>query len=215
VKFYYRFIDFFFHGRSDKRLLTALVVGVLTVAFITTAILSYEMSRRRMHELIVSGDLPLTSDTIYSEIQRDFFKPIQTSASMAGDTFLRDWALEGEKDIKAIQKYLAEQRRLQDAFMAYFVSSVTHKYYTQNGILKTVSPTDEHDVWFFDLQNGDDPYVVQVDTDQSHDNALTVFINYRVFDYQNHMIGITGMGLNVDSVSRLIGRYQSQFGRTI
>jgi len=200
---------------EQKQRLTLLVVAVLAVSFLGTAVLSYLVSRERMRDLIVSSELPLTSDTVYSAIQRDFMKPIQASSLMASDTFLRDWALNGEKDLSAIQKFLDGQQRVVSAFTAYFVSATTHNYYVPNGILKTVSTSDEHDIWFFDLQKTNEPYVVQVDTDQNNNNALTVFINYRVYDYQHRFIGITGMGLNVDAVRDSMARYQTQFGRKI
>lgn len=202
-------------GRGNKNRLIALVVGVLTVAFLSTAILSYAVSHARMRDQIVLSELPLTSDTVYSQIQNDFLKPIQASQLMASDTFLRDWALQGEKDIEAIKKYLAEQKRVSASFTTYFVSGLTHHYYTPDGILKTVSTADDHDVWFFSLVDKDVDYVLDVDTDQKHDNALTIFINYRVFDYAGKFIGITGMGLNVDAVRRSIEQYQERFERRI
>ena len=200
---------------EQKQRLIVLVVAVLAVSFLGTAVLGYLVSRERMHDMIVSSELPLTSDTVYSAIQRDFMKPIQASNLMASDAFLRDWAMQGEKDLAAVKKYLAGQQRVVSAFTAYFVSATTHNYYVPDGILKTISATDEHDVWFFDLEKTNEPYVVQVDTDQNHANALTVFINYRVYDYQHKFIGITGMGLNVDAVRESIAHYQTQFGRKI
>ena len=200
---------------EQKQRLIILVVAVLAVSFLGTAVLGYLVSRERMRDMIVSSELPLTSDTVYSAIQRDFMKPIQASNLMASDTFLRDWAVQGEKDLAAVQKYLAGQQRVVSAFTAYFVSATTHNYYVPDGVLKTISPTDEHDVWFFDLEKSTEPYVVQVDTDQNHANALTVFINYRVYDYQHKFIGITGMGLNVDAVRDSITHYETQFGRKI
>lgn len=203
-----------FRGNQKNRLI-ALVVAVLGVSFLTTAILSYAVSHARMREQIVLSELPLTSDTVYSEIQRDFLKPIQASALMATDTFLRDWSLGGERDIESIKKYLAEIKRVNAAFTTYFVSGLTHHYYTPEGIFKTIARDDTHDRWFFALENANVDYVLDLDTDQKHDDALTIFINYRVLDYAGRFIGIAGMGLNVDAVRGSIARYQQQFGRTI
>lgn len=44
---------------------------------------------------------------------------------------------------------------------------------------------------------------------------MSIFINYRVLDQQGGLIGITGVGLSVDSVARLIESYQRRYGRTI
>src|SRR4051812_24079635 len=85
-----RLVAVTFRGNQQRRLI-ALVVAVLGLAFLTVALLSYAVSRERLRDLIVARELPLMSDMVYSEIQRDFMKPIQASALMAGDTFLRDW----------------------------------------------------------------------------------------------------------------------------
>lgn len=203
-----------FGGDQQKRLV-ALVIVVLGSAFLTVAILSYAVSRERLRDLISSKELPLTSDLLNAEIQRDFAKPLQASSVIANDTFLRDWALSGERDIAAIQKFLGEMQRVNTAFTAYFVSEQTHHYYIPRGTLKTVSPTDSHDGWFFDLEHTNEPYVVQVDTDQTHDNALMVFVNYRVLSYDGRFLGIAGLGLNVNAVRTVLDKYEEKFGTEI
>src|SRR3954462_14296714 len=66
-------------GNQQHRL-TAFVVAALGVAFLTVAILSYAVSRERLRDVIVTRELPLMSDTVYSDVQRDFMKPLEASA---------------------------------------------------------------------------------------------------------------------------------------
>ena len=49
----------------------------------------------------------------------------------------------------------------------------------------------------------------------AHRDALTVFINYRVYDYDHRFIGTAGVGLTVNAVRQLIGRLQQRYGRLI
>jgi diguanylate cyclase (GGDEF)-like protein len=44
---------------------------------------------------------------------------------------------------------------------------------------------------------------------------MTIFINYRVFDFNGQYIGATGVGLTIDAVHRLIRDYQQRYQRTI
>ena len=44
---------------------------------------------------------------------------------------------------------------------------------------------------------------------------MTIFINYRVFDYDSNYIGATGVGLTVRAVKDLIEVYQKKYNRTI
>lgn len=53
-------------------------------------------------------------------------------------------------------------------------------------------------------------YEINVDVDMAHNDYLTIFINYKVYDYNNRYIGATGVGLNVDTVKNFIEKYQKK-----
>lgn len=91
--------------------------------------MNYHVSKAAIRESIVASELPLTSDNIYSEIQKDLIRPIFVSSMMASDTFLRDWALAGERDAGQIVKYLREVKVRYGAFTSFFVSERTRTYY--------------------------------------------------------------------------------------
>lgn len=57
---------------------------------------------------ILSTELPLTSDNVYSEIQRDLVRPVLIASMMANDTFLHDWIKHGEQNPEQITRYLRE-----------------------------------------------------------------------------------------------------------
>lgn len=59
------------------------------------------------------------------------------------------------------------------------------------------------------------PYEINVDPDQANQNNLTFFINYKVYDYQDNFIGVAGVGLKVDTVVKLIDRYQQRYQRSV
>nr|WP_245538720.1 sensor domain-containing diguanylate cyclase [Thiobacillus denitrificans] len=60
-----------------------------------------------------------------------------------------------------------------------------------------------------------EPYEINVDPDLANRDALTIFVNYRVFDFDGRFLGATGVGLTVDAVRHLISSYQQRFQRTI
>ena len=60
-----------------------------------------------------------------------------------------------------------------------------------------------------------EPYEINVDPDLANHDTLTIFITYRVLDYQQRFIGATGIGLTVDTVNRLIDDYDQRYGRTV
>jgi len=198
-----------------KRRLVAVITILLVAGFVTTSLAAYLVSGRALREQIQSSGLPLTSDNIYSDIQNDLLPPILVSATMAQDTFLRDWVLNGEEDISRIIRYLTEVRARNNTISAFFVSEETRRYYHPTGIVESVTREDPTDEWFFRVRGMEDDYEINVDYDQANEFSLTVFINYRVYDYNDNFIGVTGVGLNAASMLDRLDRYEDRYERQI
>ena len=179
------------------------------------SLIGYHVSKQAIHDAIVGQDLPLTSSNIYSEIQKDLIRPVLISMTMAHDTFVRDWVLQGEKDVDEMTRYLKEVRQRHGAFSSFFVSDRSGKYYTGEGILKRVSSFEPRDAWYYRVSGMSEDYEINVDPDLANRDLLTIFINYRVFDYDGNYLGATGIGLTVDAVRRLLDQYQERFSRKI
>ncbi len=199
---------------SRYRLITVVVV-LLLAGFTTTSLISYSISRDAIRESIIRNELPLSSHTIFSEIQADLLKPVFVSSLMAQDTFVRDWVLAGEQTPNDMQRYLDEIRKRYSAFSSYFISEKTLNYYHYSGISRQVNPALPADQWFWDAKKMDEAYVVNLDHNKEQDAQLTVYINHRVMDYDNNFIGVTGVGLGLNSVQQLVNKYQDNFRRNI
>ncbi len=197
-----------------QRLLLWLSI-LLATGFFATTLSSYYVSKQAILNAIVAQELPLTSSNIYSEIQKDLVRPVLISSTMAHDTFLRDWVVGGEQDVGAMARYLREIKTRYGAFSSFFVSERSANYYTGDGILKQVSPKASRDVWYYRVRAMSEPYEINVDPDLANRDALTIFVNYRVFDFDGRFLGATGVGLTVDAVRHLISNYQQRFQRTI
>ena len=74
---------------------------------------------------------------------------------------------------------------------------------------------ETRDAWYFRVRNIQEDYEINVDSDLANRDALTIFVNYRVADFNGQYIGATGIGLTVDAVRKLITEYQQRFQRTI
>ncbi len=191
------------------------LAALLVCGFLATSLISYFVAHDSLSHRISEETLPLTSDNVYSEIQRDLLRSVLISSLMAHDTFVRDWTLAGEKDTKKIIRYLAEIRKKYDTITAFFVSDSTLRYYHPDGILKTVSPDDPGDAWYFRVRRMNEPYEINVDSDTADRSRLDIFVNYRVTDFNDHYIGAIGVGLSVDAVRDMIESYQKRYGRRI
>jgi diguanylate cyclase (GGDEF)-like protein len=199
----------------NHRQIILILWALMTAGFVAISLIGYYVSRQAIRDAIIGQDLPLTSSNIYSEIQKDLVRPVLISMTMAHDTFLRDWVLQGEKGVTDMARYLKEVRQRHGAFSSFFVSDKTSRYYTGEGVLKRVSSFEPRDAWYYRVRGMAEDYEINVDPDLANADLLTIFINYRVFDYEGRFIGATGIGLTVDSVRRLINEYQQRFNRTI
>ena len=109
---------------KQKRRLILWLMLLLSTGFAATSLVSYFVSRNSIRHEIVLNELPLTTDNIYSEIQKDLIRPIFISSAMAHDTFLRDWVLAGEQDAEKITRYLKEVQSKNGAVTAFLSRSV-------------------------------------------------------------------------------------------
>lgn len=197
-----------------KRFIIILSILLIT-GFFLTSFASYYASLSSLRNQIRTSQLPLTSDTIYSEIQRDLLKSVFIASIMASDTFLRDWILDGEIERSAISKYLKEIQTRYSTVTSFFVSDRTRNYYHSDGILKQVDPDSERDAWYFRVRDMQSDYEINIDPDMANKDTMTIFINHKVFGYQGDYLGATGVGLTITSVKTLIERYQDKYHRDI
>jgi len=202
---------------NSRKRFSLLLAILLLSGFVTTSWLSYRVAHDSIEATISNDALPLTTDNIYSEIQHDLFKPVFISSLMAQDTFVRDWKLNGENNPEKLIKYLKEIQEKYQTITSYFISDASRNYYHPNGILKKISEDDNQDQWYFHIKKLPDSvdYEVNVDNDTANDGRLVVFVNYKVYDYDNNFIGITGVGLALNTVKQLIESYQQRYHRTV
>jgi diguanylate cyclase (GGDEF)-like protein len=188
---------------------------ILTVGFLGSSLLGYMAARNTVRDNIVNQGLPLTSDTVYSEVQRELLRPISISAQMAENTFLRDWMLAGETDIGPVVRYL---RNIKDRFGAdtsFFISERTRKYYHPLGLRQVVRENDPKDAWYFRTRGLKTPYELNADPDEANRDKMTVFINYRLLNANGTFLGVTGVGITLNSLQKLLEGIEKRFERRV
>lgn len=202
-------------SRKAQTTILLLILVLLVSGFVATSLVSYYSSRDSIRDNIINTELPLTSDNIYSEIQKDLISPTQIASMMSRDTFLRDWVLAGEQDPTPITRYLREIQEHYGAFTSFFVSEPSRTYYQAKGVLKKINEQEPRDAWYLRVRNMSEPYEINVDPDMANRDRLTFFINYKVFDFHGNFIGATGVGLTADAVIKLVDDYQQRYDRSI
>ncbi len=188
---------------------------ILVVGFLITNLLSYQVSKNSLREALINNELPLTSNNIYSEIQQDLLKPVFVASLMANDIFVKDWLLSGEKDVEKIAQYLDKIRDEYGLFTSFLVSEKSRRYYNFSGFTQMISEKDQRDNWFFRVQGMKEAYELNLDANEEQNDAATIYINHKILGYNNEFIAAIGVGLELDTVAEIVGRYEEIFGRNI
>lgn len=202
------------HLSVKAKLVLALSI-ILLAAFVVTSVVNYRVSRDAVREELLTTGLPLTRDTIHSELRGELMRPLFVASLMGSDTFLRDWALDGERDEELVRKYLNEIKNRYGFFTSFFISEKTKKYYHFGGTLKTISRMDLRDAWYYGFVGRGVTADLNVDANQAAGGALTLFINHRVEDYRGYLLGVTGVGLDLAEFAGIIQGFQDKYHRRI
>nr|WP_312577979.1 sensor domain-containing diguanylate cyclase [Sedimentibacter sp.] len=193
-----------------------LVSTIIIIGFISIIFINYNNYSR-----IIKDDIKniskLTSTNIYSDINNELTKPIFVSLTMANDSFLKDWLSEetemvnDEEHLHKLQNYLKGFEVKYGYDSVFLVSDNTRRYYYYEGILKVIDKNNEHDKWYFDFINSNKINILDVDNDEANNNTLTVFINCRIQDENNVLMGVTGVGLEMNQIQTMLMSFEENY----
>ncbi|MBO1271910.1 GGDEF domain-containing protein [Shewanella sp. 4t3-1-2LB] len=191
--------------------------GLLFLVFFVMSWSSYHVAQKSISRQIEQNSLPLTSDNVYSQIQRDLVQPIFVATLMAHDTFVRDWALQPAPPKEPMQRYLQEIDRRFGTIISFFVLDKSRRYYLPDTADHIIDEHSHRYEWYEQVKAlpQSKPYLVTVGPDEQRPGKMDIYIDHQVYDYQQQLIGVTGVGLSVDKVGELINLYEKRYQRTI
>lgn len=198
-----------------KQNLIYLLSAILIIGFLATSLISFFVSKSSIRSTLIDNELPLTTDNIYSEIQKDLVHPVFVSKMMATDRFLRDWVMAGEHDETRVIKYLHDIQINNNAFVSYFVSEGTHKYYYSDGKTRQISEADPQDGWYARFRTSAQDYVLNLDTDKATPDVYVIYVDHKMLDDTGKFIGLAGVGVTLDYLKDIISSYQSRYKRNV
>ncbi|WP_343210643.1 sensor domain-containing diguanylate cyclase [Anaerolentibacter hominis] len=196
-----------------------LVCAIIIAGFLITAVLSYRANYSESLKNIeqVSN---LTSEGIYYQINSIFTKPVNVSLTMANDSLLKS-LLQEEGDDRENQSYEETIREYLDTYRikyeydsVFLVSAATNLYYNFNGADRVLLKEDPENIWYYDMLESGTEYAINVDNDEVEgaDNEITVFVNCKIRDANQKIVGIVGVGVRIDHLQKLLRAYQDEFG---
>ncbi|AOO66619.1 sensor domain-containing diguanylate cyclase [Sulfurospirillum halorespirans] len=194
-----------------KTKVVLIIAGLLLGVSITGSIINYLKNVRDTQAQLQNTSLPLSVDNIYTEIQQRMIEPLLVSSLMSHDTFLRDWLLEGETDMNGIVRYLTEIQQKYDIFTTFLVSDKTKNYYHARGLIDVVNKENSADAWYFRFMAQPEPYEINLDYNANLSDSLIMFINYKVMNYKNEIIGATGVGVKIMNIETMLNSFKTKY----
>lgn len=190
-----------------------MIVSILSI-IIFMCVFIVEIAERKLD----SGkkEYALITSSVYESVQNEISRPISISLSMANDTFMTDM-LESEDSyteqemVDKMADYLSRQKEVFGAQTAFVVSEKTGRYYSYDGLNKVIdTQNDAHDVWYSVFKNSRKAYDLDVDTDEVNGNCWTVFVNARIEDKNQKLLGVCGLGVSMDKLQQIIKEYEDE-----
>lgn len=200
---------------SNLIIISAIVIGFIGVVYKDTT--AYQDLAEKHLENILS----LADKDISSRIEESMTKPVMVSKTMANDEFLKRWLMqepenvENDAYLKQLYSYLKTYQEKYDYTTVFCISAQTGNYYYQDGFNKTISKKDAHDIWYYNFTESQHEYDLEVDTNQTKDNYITVFVNFRVESSDGTLLGIIGVGLQIDTLEDTIHSYEKDYGLSV
>lgn len=195
----------------------AAVSIILIIGFLLTSIFSYKANYKASLDNIEQVS-SLTSEGIYYQMRTIFAKPVNVSLTMAHDSLLIEHLSDraSREDSRRYEKktmdYLRSYQEKYKYDSVFLVSASTKKYYSFNGLDRTLDKGNPENQWYYDVLKSKSEYTIKVDNDEvkGADNKITVFINCKIQDSGGKVIGVVGVGMRVDSLKKILHKYEKE-----
>lgn len=189
-----------------KVVLTTLASVVLSILIIS--IYSLKTSRSIILESTLERELPAVLGEVANDIDSQLLMPITIAKVMANNVDYQAIIRDGDKpeSHQSIINYLSNINREFNTITAFIVSADSGRYFTPNGLFKTISQSDPKDQWFYNFMSSGEEYGLSLDVDESS-KIPTLFINY-LMKVDGRPSAVAGVGLSLASLSDSIKQYQ-------
>lgn len=196
-----------------------LICIVIILGFSLTSLISYHTNND-----ILKRDIEhiskLTSEGIYHQIDSIFSKPINISLTMANDNLLKSFLAQEETQgdeetyVQTMSDYLSGYKEKYGYDSVFLVSAQTDRYYHyQSGMDRVLTKDNSENDWYYSFMENSKEYDLNIDNDevQSANNEINLFINCKIFSPDGEVLGVVGVGFNIDTMQEMLRNYEKTF----
>jgi len=200
---------------SNAILILAISAG-FSISIYKDAKTYQQLAEKNLENVVKLSDVDISN-----HIESSMSQPVMASKTMANDEFLKTWLSKEPENagddtyLEQLYKYLKAYQVKYGYTTVFCVSAQTGNYYYQDGLNKTISKNDAHDVWYYNFLASGKEYDLEIDTNQANHNSITIFINFRVEGADGRLLGVIGVGLQADFIEETIHSYEKIYGLSV
>ncbi|MBU0927179.1 MAG: cache domain-containing protein [Spirochaetes bacterium] len=193
----------------ERTVISGLLAAIF-LAFVALTAFFSESERRTAREFIVERELPALGLAASAQLDISASKYKRAGEELLRDGFIRDWILDGERDVPALRDFMKGVRAQYGLLDASIVSDLTETYYGTDGRVLQLSPAEtERDGWYYLYResatgsNIDAWYYPET-------GVVGVYVNIPILDRDGTYLGVTGGGIDTIEFSRIIASYETE-----
>ncbi len=196
---------------NTKYGLVFIIVFLLMCLSVSMSFINYFISLESTQKQLQHRSLPLTTDNIYTEIQKHVIEPNLVASMMAEDTFLKEWLIHREENDKSIKNYLEAIKNKYGMLTAFLASQKTQNYYTAKGFVEQMKEDNPTNKWYYRFKESPLKNEINLDYNEHIDNSMIMFINHKIFDNNYHTIGATGVGFKISYINEMLKKFRLEY----
>ncbi|MGF1761273.1 methyl-accepting chemotaxis protein [Photobacterium sagamiensis] len=195
------------------KLILTTVLAIASTAIILTLV-SGQAARGAIEDRLRNVELPAVLLSVTEGVEIHLATPVAASRGIASNpdylSLLKQSALSAENE--KVTRYLSSVKQQYKSLSTFIISSESGNYFTDRGLIKTLSPTNDKDRWFYDFLNSGKEYELSLDIDPVTSN-IGLFINFAIKS-EGTGLGVAGISLPMSEMSEMIKGYRiGQLGR--
>nr|WP_314462884.1 sensor domain-containing diguanylate cyclase [uncultured Clostridium sp.] len=200
---------------SNLIIILSILIGFIGVVYRDTT--AYQDLAEKHLEHILN----LADKDISNHIEDYMTRPLMVSKTMANDEFLKRWLLQESVNIgddaylEQLYSYLRAYQKKYGYTTVFCISAQTQNYYYQNGLNKMFTNHNGQDDWYYNFIESGHEYDVEVGINETDDENITIFINFRVVGRDGKLLGVIGVGLEMETFDDLIYTYEKDYDLSV
>lgn len=190
--------------KLKQLVIISLVAAIVIPLTISSIIFSTSISQY-LADKLESSDLPTALREVRNAVELELTNSIAASRGIANNSFVTKWLGSGENTQQRADfvEYLEQIRQANNAANAYIVSGLSNNYYTQSGILTTLTSKD---TWFTDFTGSHRDYEIAIDVDMAT-GSMVAYVNY-IIKVNGQRAALGGVGRSLGGITDLVKQYK-------